>query len=246
VIFLFPDVVATDTVLVVTDSTTEKTEKVISVQNQVGKVVPTTVTQLPQTGQFDGVLSTLNQSHESNVLTTLLKVLKPGGTIVVREPVKTTDSVIRFTMAGFVDIKVNEDNEGVEVTATKPDWEVGASQTLKKKATSSDAPKKVWTLATDDITEDDIENEDDLLLEEDLKKPNNKDDCETGATRKACKNCTCGRKEGTSSIPTPQVKSSCGNCYLGDAFRCGGCPYLGQPAFKPGEEVKLSLDSSDI
>jgi hypothetical protein len=72
-------------------------------------------------------------------------------------------------MAGFVDIKVKEDDEGLEITATKPDWEVGASQTLKKK--TSDLPKKVWTLAVDDITEDDIESDDNLLIDEDLKKP---------------------------------------------------------------------------
>ena len=87
-----------------------------------------------------------------------------------------------------------------------------------------------------------------------------------GKRRRACKDCTCGlaqrlaaeddakRSAADQSLAklrasdlaeidfTVQGKvGSCGNCALGDAFRCDGCPYVGLPAFKPGEEVRLGV-----
>lgn len=84
--------------------------------------------------------------------------------------------------------------------------------------------------------------------------------------RRACKDCTCGlaqrleaednqkRADADKALQTLKLQAddlaevdftvqgkvgSCGNCSLGDAFRCDGCPYIGLPAFKPGEEVRL-------
>ncbi|CAF0720949.1 unnamed protein product [Brachionus calyciflorus] len=176
------------------------------------------------------------------------KILKPNGRVLVNES-ENLESALKLN--GFQ----NFNKEDSFCTAQKPNFEVGATRKLNFKT----QPKKVWQFTEDDIQENDLINTDDLLDDLDLKKPEMVDnfDCGTSATgkKKACKNCSCGlaeelENEAASVQKKNQetVKSSCGSCYLGDAFRCAGCPYLGMPAFKPGEKVQLGggLAKSDL
>jgi len=181
--------------------------------------------------------------HSEQLLDQLLQLLRPGGQLQLRD-VRGAAVSRQLLLAGYT----GSSGSGDGVTANKPDFEVGSSAPLRlPQAAPSPAAAAVWTLSSSDALDDDLElvDEDELLDEQDRQKPDPASlrVCGTTGKRKACKDCSCGLAEELDAGKQPATKSvtsSCGSCFLGDAFRCASCPYLGMPAFKSGEKVQLS------
>jgi len=204
-----------------------------------------------QSSTFDVVLSNnlepFSVNHSFEVLAEIIRILKPEGLFhaIDKNPSKTRSNL---KLTGFNNIIENLSaiDGNMKFTAKKPAFEVGSSSKL------SFGKLAVWSLS-DSLADDEVDlvNEEDLLDEEDLIKPSSESlkVCGTTGKRKACKDCSCGLAEELdaekgiqSTKNTKSATSSCGSCYLGDAFRCASCPYLGMPAFKPGEKIQLSVN----
>ncbi|KAF8047934.1 hypothetical protein N665_2759s0006 [Sinapis alba] len=256
------------TVLAVTDDVLLPVSSVLTIMKELAKegidrcdpliiTQASTISQVPLDASSVDVVIAISRTSDfpsDKTYGEFSRVLKPGGSVFVctnseGETVELQQTLQRrVTLAGFLEpqsldlksIKLPNFSLSVGIKAKKPSWKIGSSFALKK-------PAKTFPKVNldDDL---DLIDEDSLLTEEDLKKPQLPvaSGCET--TKKACKNCVCGRAEieekavklGLTEDQIENPQSSCGSCGLGDAFRCGTCPYKGLPPFKLGEKVTLS------
>jgi hypothetical protein len=187
-----------------------------------------------------------------------VKVINPGsasGPAVDLQPVHTS-----FLLAGLKGVSEKREQDGSRVLTASLNPVKAASAPLRK--TNAVVTIDLNAGGVGGGIEDDMIDEDDLLNSDLLAPPPamneiatasaGDDDC---AGRKPCDNCTCGRADeadaaagggGGDASKKNAPSSSCGKCHLGDAFRCASCPYLGKPAFKPGEEHLVLQMTDDL
>lgn len=193
----------------------------------------------------------------SQTLAALLPALAPGAALYVYAQGDAEEQLRKkLLLGGFLDIQTSNVAGVPMLQARKPSWEVGAKAPLSLRRAVQAAPAPVpavsaqaWKLSSND--DEDMIDEDELLGEDEKRAapaPVDKSDCST--SKKACKNCSCGRAEAEAAGEKVQLtqemldnpQTNCGSCALGDAFRCAGCPYRGLPAFEPGKKITLGSD----
>ncbi|VDN96068.1 unnamed protein product [Rodentolepis nana] len=208
------------------------------------------------------------EKHDFTFFSTLVAKMPVGGRLFYRGIVdgdlaKTVESIRKSALfSGLVDIKFIECESGCVCFSASLPYETGASAKLPwAKVDDNTVSDDIWD-AVEGEEGASLVNTEELLTATDLAPPPvapcGEPTAASGGVKKkrACKNCTCGLAKleaeeaaaEAEKAATAGVKSSCGNCYLGDAFRCSSCPYRGLPPFKPGEQVVIPDDmlSADI
>ncbi|TIA90710.1 hypothetical protein E3P99_01440 [Wallemia hederae] len=193
--------------------------------------------------------------NSDQLLLLLFKALAPSGSLIIHNLSPPT-LPSQLILTGYT----NPTSESAATTCTtKPQHAPAISLSLKKSNKKSSKP--LWNFSQAQPIDPAQ-----LLTQQDKAAPSTPLSCPTTKKRRACADCSCGLKEelakesqvniDTSSdltktftnVKDAQAKgatSSCGSCYLGDAFRCASCPYLGLPAFEPGQKVEIDM-SADV
>ena len=193
-----------------------------------------------------------------DILEHFFRVLRPSCKLRLLCPSSSSSQSLSIDLKiqGFIEITTNNN----ETICSKPQWDIGASARIE---TKSALTSSVWKMNMNDLAEDDIIDENELLNDGIIiTKRGDANGCSDNGPgipgkKRACANCTCGLAEEEANGITSANKektidekiakaSSCGGCAKGDAFRCAGCPFLGKPAFEPGQEKMILSMSDDI
>ncbi|KAH7343263.1 cytokine-induced anti-apoptosis inhibitor 1, Fe-S biogenesis-domain-containing protein [Rhizoctonia solani] len=200
--------------------------------------------------------------------TTLAKAIVPNGKLHFSNPPQAFESDVRA--AG---LQVVSQTDGTLVAQAPAAPAAPAAVKLPKRDKAAKAA--LWSLnapSTNIIDPDSLLTAADKAKPVPTCEPVNPD---APRRKRACKGCTCGLAEIeaaeavvmldgmvdgnaravsgdektrliAAAKAAPKATSSCGSCFLGDAFRCASCPYLGLPAFQPGQKVEIDAGMDDI
>jgi hypothetical protein len=233
-----------------------------------------TVTAQSASSQYSKVVIGSEAAAEAikSALPHAAKMLVPGGALSILQSVGTAPNAqleSQLLLGGFLESSSVTDGAAsgaaeagmVVVTAKTPAYQSSGALLPKRKTnnnakTDTEAKKPgVWKLMAGDVVDEELADEDALLDGDDVANgTGTAAACAPGVNKRACKDCTCGLKEKESGEPVvsdaelKQSVSGCGSCAKGDAFRCGGCPYLGLPTFTPGTkpEIAMKPDGSKV
>lgn len=98
----------------------------------------------------------------------LLQLLKPKGKLHLLSFVGTAESLQQeLKLSGFINAQVVDN----KITTEKPGYETGSAVKLSFAKKPAKPAAAVWKIDGDEEAEEDLINEDDLLDEEDKKKP---------------------------------------------------------------------------
>jgi len=193
------------------------------------------------------------------LLAAISQRLIPNGQVILNVTVENKEEVEEACLFGglvngfWSRIKKKGDLYEGEFYCQNPHWVITGSLNNQKEENEDEEEED------DEYDDDEFEEDDDYYF--------NDDDIPVAALStvtapgaesaekksKACNDCSCGAKEleeeygdeAQQKVQEGAVRSNCGACYMGDAFRCGSCAYQGMPAFDPDAPPPLPQPNSD-